>query len=129
GCLRLRDFEAAIVADMSWAGLEADEPLVRQSERGPIYEEALDRLRARGFVYACSCTRSDIARANVGRPFQGRQPGEPERLALRSKDGARAFPWAPKRGARRRQASGDAELRYPGTCAERGLPEAPGLGL
>jgi len=100
-------------------GFEADEPLVRQSERGAMYEEALDRLRARGLVYACACTRSHIARAYVGRPFQGRLDGEPERLALRSKDGARAF-----------QASGEnTELRYPGTCADRALPDAPGCGL
>jgi glutamyl-tRNA synthetase/glutamyl-Q tRNA(Asp) synthetase len=113
------EFEAAIVEDLAWLGFEADEPLVRQSERGAMYEEALDRLRARGLVYACACTRSHIARAYVGRPFQGRLDGEPERLALRSKDGARAFP----------ASGGDAELRYPGTCAERGLREGPGLGL
>src|SRR5438876_9335181 len=65
------EFEAAIVEDLAWLGFAADGPLVRQSERGPIYEEALDRLRARGLVYVCACTRSDSARANVGRPFQG----------------------------------------------------------
>jgi glutamyl-Q tRNA(Asp) synthetase len=32
--------------------------------------------------------------------------------------------------ARRRQASGDnTELRYPGTCRDRALPDAPGCGL
>src|SRR2546423_15262649 len=62
------EFEAAIVEDLAWLGFAADGPLVRQSERGAIYEEALDGLRERGLVYVCACTRSDIARATVGRP-------------------------------------------------------------
>ena len=61
------EFEAAILEDLAWLGLTADEPLVRQSERGAIYEGALSLLRARGLVYACGCTRSDIANArNAG---------------------------------------------------------------
>src|SRR5215468_8764948 len=57
------EFEAAILDDLAWLGFEADEPPVRQSERGAIYEDALDRLRARGLVYACACSRADIAEA------------------------------------------------------------------
>src|SRR2546426_12819868 len=57
------EFEAAILEDLAWLGFAADEPLVRQSERGAIYEEALDRLRARGLVYACSCSRVEIVNA------------------------------------------------------------------
>src|ERR1700716_3657311 len=48
-------FGGAIVGDLGGRGCEAEEPLVRQSQRGAIYEEALDRLRARGLVYACAC--------------------------------------------------------------------------
>lgn len=33
---------------------------MRQSERYPLYEQALAQLRALGRVYACSCTRGDI---------------------------------------------------------------------
>ncbi|HEX3646335.1 MAG TPA: glutamate--tRNA ligase family protein, partial [Vicinamibacterales bacterium] len=86
-----REFEEAILEDLDWLGFEPDEPMVRQSDRSAIYEGALERLRKRGLVYACSCTRSDVARA-----FQVRAA---------------------------------AELRYPGTCRERGLTESPGLGL
>ena len=75
-------FEDAILEDLAWLGLSAAGPVVRQSERGTIYEAALETLRARGLVYACECSRSDIA-------------GQ----------------------------------RYPGTCAEKHLPELPGLGL
>src|SRR5947208_5402168 len=47
------EFEAAMLEDLAWLGFQADEPPVRQSERGAIYEDALDRLRSRGLVYAC----------------------------------------------------------------------------
>jgi glutamyl/glutaminyl-tRNA synthetase len=90
-------FESAILEDLGWLGFVADEPLIRQSDRSALYERALDQLRVRGLVYACGCSRSEIAAdvTNVG-------------------DGLQAVP---------------PELRYPGTCTDKGLPEAPGLGL
>ena len=54
-------FEDAILEDLAWLGFAADGPVVRQSERGAIYEAALETLRARGLVYACECSRADIA--------------------------------------------------------------------
>ena len=54
------EYEAAILEDLEWLGFTADEPLVRQSERGAIYEEALERLRRQGVVYACDCSRSAV---------------------------------------------------------------------
>src|SRR5438876_3850123 len=57
------EFEAAILDDLAWLGFAADEPPVRQSERGDTYEAALDGLRRQGLVYACACTRSEIAQA------------------------------------------------------------------
>ena len=58
-----RQFEVAILEDLAWLGFEADGPPVRQSERGAIYEEALERLRRQGRVYVCDCTRADVAQA------------------------------------------------------------------
>ena len=69
-------FEAAIVEDLAWLGFRADGPMVRQSDRGDIYSHALDTLRAQGSVYACSCSRADIANANVARRFQPSDKGE-----------------------------------------------------
>jgi glutamyl-Q tRNA(Asp) synthetase len=54
------EHEAAILEDLAWLGFAADGPLVRQSERDDIYLQALDVLRRRGLVYACSCARSEI---------------------------------------------------------------------
>jgi glutamyl/glutaminyl-tRNA synthetase len=53
-------YEEAILDDLSWLGFSADGPIVRQSERSAIYEDALDSLRRLGRVYACSCSRSDF---------------------------------------------------------------------
>ena len=61
------EFEDAILEDLAWLGFTADGSVVRQSERGAIYEEALDTLRARGVVYACECSRTDFA----GKPYPG----------------------------------------------------------
>ena len=55
-----KTYEDAILEDLSWLGFAADEPLVRQSERYAIYEDALDSLRRLGRVYACSCSRADF---------------------------------------------------------------------
>jgi len=54
------EFESAILEDLEWLGFAADAPAVRQSERGAIYERMLDTLRAKGLVYACTCSRADI---------------------------------------------------------------------
>ncbi|KRA20270.1 tRNA glutamyl-Q(34) synthetase GluQRS [Lysobacter sp. Root604] len=42
-------------------GLESDEPVLRQSERGELYRQALDELLARDLAFACHCSRSDLA--------------------------------------------------------------------
>jgi glutamyl-tRNA synthetase/glutamyl-Q tRNA(Asp) synthetase len=83
-------FDTAILEDLDWLGFVADGPPVRQSERDDVYQRALDRLRARKLVYACECSRAEIAAAN-------QEPG--------------------------------GELRYPGTCADRNVPETSGRGL
>src|SRR5712671_4351319 len=57
------EFEAAIFEDLEWLGFVADEPAVRQSDRGDIYLQALDGLRRQGLVYACGCTRAEIIAA------------------------------------------------------------------
>lgn len=57
------EFEAAILADLAWLGLDWDGPVWRQSQRGPAYAAALQRLIAMGAAYPCFCTRADIAAA------------------------------------------------------------------
>jgi len=55
------EFVAGIEEDLRWLGLDWDGPVLRQSQRMPVYAEALDRLKALGLIYPCFCTRAEIA--------------------------------------------------------------------
>jgi len=73
-------FEDAILEDLAWLGFAADEPFVRQSERGSVYEAALGELRRQGLVYACDCSRAAIAAPRY--PGTCRDKGLPESHGL-----------------------------------------------
>ena len=47
------EFEAAIMEDLAWLGIQWEEPVRRQSDHFADYEAALDMLRARGLLYPC----------------------------------------------------------------------------
>ncbi|MCL4151073.1 UNVERIFIED_CONTAM: hypothetical protein GTU68_006130 [Idotea baltica] len=57
------EWEAAIYTDLHWLGLNWPAPVLRQSERGATYAEALNQLWTRGLLYPCTCTRRDIEAA------------------------------------------------------------------
>jgi glutamyl-Q tRNA(Asp) synthetase len=57
------EFEAAILADLAWLGIDWDGPVRRQSEHLADYRRALDRLAEIGLLYPCFCSRKDIAAA------------------------------------------------------------------
>ncbi len=66
-----REFFEAQLSDLSWLGLDWDEgpdiggefaPYL-QSVRGELYDRALNLLREKGLVYACRCSRREIAAA------------------------------------------------------------------
>lgn len=54
------EFEAAILEDLAWLGLDWERPVRRQSEHMADYAAALDRLRAQELLYPCFCTRRKI---------------------------------------------------------------------
>src|SRR3954454_3423613 len=58
-----QEFVHGIFEDLRWLGLSWDEPVLVQSQRTAAYQSALDDLKARGLVYACFCTRADIAQS------------------------------------------------------------------
>ena len=70
--------EEAQLADLRSIGLDWDGPIVRQSERMGLYEEAVARLDDEDLLYPCYCTRREI-RAAVsaphGIPAADRYPG------------------------------------------------------
>ena len=58
------EYESSILEDLDWLGFEPDEglhPLLRQSDGGDVYREAVERLRRTHHVYACECSRKHIA--------------------------------------------------------------------
>lgn len=57
------EFVDGIYEDLAWLGLEWGEPVVVQSQRTAAYADALEQLRRQGLVYACFCTRADIAQS------------------------------------------------------------------
>jgi len=60
------EYEAAILEDLAWLGLEWERPVRRQSAHFDDYTDALGRLEAMGVLYPCFCTRKEIA-AEVAR--------------------------------------------------------------
>src|SRR3569623_1761159 len=60
------EFAEAIYDDLHWLGLAWPEPVLVQSTRIPVYQAAAARLRARGLVYDCDCTRQGVAARATG---------------------------------------------------------------
>jgi glutamyl-Q tRNA(Asp) synthetase len=95
------EYEAALLDDLEWLGLEPDLGTIAEFHAGPTayrqsdsverYKAALERLSQRTQVYGCSCSRRDIA----------------------SEGGDEL----------------DQETRYPGRCRDRGLPIGQGRGV
>ena len=94
------EYEAAILEDLEWLGLEPDQGMMhefragrsvyRQSDNTHRYEAAQERLAESFRVYACDCSRKEIA-------------------------GDSDLP--------------DQETRYPGRCRDRNLVPGPGRGM
>jgi len=57
------EFVDGIFEDLHWLGVDWDGETLVQSRRIGLYGDALDRLREHGLVYACFCTRADIAQS------------------------------------------------------------------
>jgi glutamyl-Q tRNA(Asp) synthetase len=91
------EYEAGILDDLDWLGYRADVfPTAafrtgrcdgRQSNRDQIYRDAVDRLRAQGLVYACDCTRREIARHSSDDHVELRYPGHCRQRGLPLSDG------------------------------------------
>lgn len=69
-----KEYEEAIFEDLAWLGLRWEEPVMRQSEHFAVYASAVERLRDRGLLYPCFCSRLDISRAVSGARDWPRDP-------------------------------------------------------
>ena len=70
---RTKDPELArqIIDDLAWLGLDWDEGPIRQSDRGEVYLEALERLKGLGLTYPCFCTRAELHAASAPHASDG----------------------------------------------------------
>lgn len=65
------EYEAGWLEDLDWLGFVPDAgrtPLLRQSDEPEAYLARLEHLRRHHHVYACRCSRKDLA----GAPYDGR---------------------------------------------------------
>jgi glutamyl-Q tRNA(Asp) synthetase len=75
------DYDAALLEDLAWLGLDWEQPVRRQSEHLADYQAALESLRGRGLAYRCFRTRREVLDEIARAPHQ---PGEgPEGLVFR----------------------------------------------
>ncbi|MDI3335152.1 tRNA glutamyl-Q(34) synthetase GluQRS [Defluviimonas aestuarii] len=69
------EWEDLIYEDLSWLGLSWETPVMRQSERQPVYRDILTKLWNSDILFACTCNRRDILAAasapNEGEPVTG----------------------------------------------------------
>ena len=78
-----KDFEGALLDDLDWLGFAPDigrtnefragELHLRQSDNRARYEQVLGELEQTGLVYACACSRRDIAEV-AGNSFGAELP-------------------------------------------------------
>jgi len=57
------EYVQALEEDLAWAGLSWEDRVLRQSRRLLEYKALWRRLREMGAVYACTCSRRDVAEA------------------------------------------------------------------
>ena len=80
--------EEAQLTDLRAIGLDWDGPVVRQSERMKLYEEAIAGLDDDGLLYPCYCTRAEIraaASAPHGISAADRYPGTCRELTAKER--------------------------------------------
>ncbi len=62
------EYEAGILDDLAWLGLDWEQPLRRQSEHRADYVAALETLRGQGVLYRCFRTRRELMALAGGAP-------------------------------------------------------------
>ncbi|WP_344300531.1 tRNA glutamyl-Q(34) synthetase GluQRS [Sinomonas flava] len=68
--------EEVQLRDLAAIGLDWDGEVVRQTERGALYDDAIGRLTDAGLTYECYCTRREIQEApSAPHAPQGAYPG------------------------------------------------------
>jgi glutamyl-tRNA synthetase len=70
-----KEYEEDVLQGLTWLGLTWDnEEIMRQSERGKVYEEALTKLLNEGRAYYCFCTPEELEADRQAQMSQGISP-------------------------------------------------------
>ncbi len=85
GAVARAEYEQGQLEDLAAIGIDWDPPVVRQSARRALYDDAIATLTAQDLTYPCYCTRREILEAAVapnGPPApEGAYPGTCRRLS------------------------------------------------
>ena len=92
--------EDAILRQLAECGLHPDAPPLRQSDRGALYAQALERLHAAGLAYGCHCTRREIAQALQARGLDRERHGDLVYPGTCRPGGPQPVPWPEARAVR-----------------------------
>ena len=91
------EWEDLIYEDLRWLGLSWEEPVMRQSDRLPVYRQALQKLWNNDYLFPCSCNRRDILSA-ASAPQEGETPIGPDGIVYpgtcRSTSSPVGLPWS-----------------------------------
>jgi glutamyl-Q tRNA(Asp) synthetase len=82
------EFEAAVLEDLAWLGIQWEAPARRQSEHFSLYRDAVQRLLDQGLVYPAFESRAEIMRLVAQREANAAWPRDP--------DGAPVYPGSAK---------------------------------
>ena len=92
--------EDAILRQLADCGLHPDAPPLRQSDRGALYAQALERLHAAGLAYGCRCTRREIAQVLQARGLDRERHGDLVYPGTCRPGGSQPVPWPEARAVR-----------------------------
>jgi glutamyl-tRNA synthetase len=63
-----------ILASLKWFGMQADEEILYQSNRGPVYKKIAEDMISKGLAYRCFCTLEEVEATREKMTKEGRKP-------------------------------------------------------
>ncbi len=69
-----KKYEEDILSELKWLGLEADEEILKQSDRTEIYKKYLHNLVEKNLAYKCFCTKEDLDTVRQSQMVAGMAP-------------------------------------------------------
>jgi len=63
-----------ILSSLNWLGLNHEEPIMYQSDRGELYQKIADDLISKGLAYRCYCTAEEVEATREQMMKEGKKP-------------------------------------------------------